>query len=123
MVKFAMVDGSYPLYKIYNSSNIFAHLNSDILIFAPRVKSNDVICLFFGYVKSSRSRSSVEEHRIANPVVPSSNLGGFFVFCCDRDTLDRYDRPREERTDDKGRRVDGEIERSVYFFVFLLFLF
>ena len=28
----------------------------------------------------NRSRSSVEEHRIANPVVPSSNLGGFFFF-------------------------------------------
>ena len=43
----------------------------------------------------NRSRSSVEEHRIANPVVPSSNLGGFFF-------LLRYDRPREERTDDKA---------------------
>ncbi len=41
---------------------------------------------------------TVVEHRIANPVVPSSNLGGFFF-------LLRYDRPREERTDDN--KADG----------------
>ncbi len=35
---------------------------------------------FFFEFLGFRSHSSVVEHRIANPVVPSSNLGGFFFF-------------------------------------------
>ena len=60
---------------------------------------------------------TVVEHRIANPVVPSSNLGGFFFFCCDM-----TDRAKSAqmiiRQTGRWREREKCIRALFYFFIF-----
>ena len=76
---------------------------------------------FFFEFLGFRSHSSVVEHRIANPVVPSSNLGGFFFFAVIEIQTDMTDRAKSaQMIRQTGRWRDREkcIRAFLYFFIF-----